>query len=55
MKHEKLLRIVKEAMGKPYRRREYEKQLMFNEIIKAAHGEEITIRLRRLNKKGSGA
>lgn len=55
MKHEKLLGILKEAMGKPYRRREYEKQKMFNEIIKAARGEEITIRLRRLNKKGSGA
>ena len=55
MKHEKLLRILQEAAGKTYRRQEYEKQMMFDEIIKAARGEEITIRLRRLNKKGSGA
>ncbi len=55
MKHEKLLRILKVAMRKTYRRREYEKHMMFNEIIQAARGEEITIRLKRLNKKGSGA
>lgn len=55
MTHEKLLMTIREAMKKTYRRREYEKQMMFNEIIKAARGEEITIRLRRLNKKGSGA
>lgn len=55
MNHEKLLIKIREAMKKTYRRQEYEKHMLFNAVAKAAREEEITIRLRRINKKGSGA
>lgn len=55
MNHEKLLIMIREAMRKTYRRQEYEKHILLNEVAQAAREEEITIRLRRMNKKGSGA
>lgn len=55
MNHEKLLIKIREAMKKTYRRQEYEKHILFNEVVQAAREEETTIRLRRINKKGSGA
>jgi hypothetical protein len=55
MSHEKLLIKIREAMKKTYWRHKYEEHMLFNKVTQAAREEEITIRLRRINKKGSGA
>ena len=55
MRHEELLMNIRTAFKKTHRYKEYERDMLFNEVIRAARGEEITIRLKRLNKKGSGA